>query len=474
MVEAKKIAKSVVFVHPDLGIGGAERLVIDAAVGLQSQGHKVTIFTSYCNKTHCFEEARDGTLDVRVRGDSIFPSSIAGRLNILCAILRQLSLVASTSIFSTELSTVQPDVFFVDQLSACVPFLRLLFPRARILFYCHYPDKLLIRQEAGLIAKVKGIYRVPFDAFEGWSTACSDAVVVNSKYTRSVVKQTFASLKKRELRVVYPCVDTSAKSAQSVVDSSSEPWSDKKLLLSINRFERKKNLALAVKAFAGLSHDERSKARLVLAGGYDPRNVENAAALDELKDLASSLDINHATLTTPTFESGWLDPEYANTGLYFALSVPSDLRDRLLRSASILIYTPTNEHFGIVPLEAMLASVPVLATNTGGPLETIYDGRTGWLVSPDKVEKWTDVMRKALIPSSEGNLRTMGERGRERVLNEFSQTKMTEVLDAEMAKLCGSWGARPPVLTAGVIGLLLAVIIALAAAAVAGFAIVGG
>jgi alpha-1,3/alpha-1,6-mannosyltransferase len=53
--------RSIVFVHPDLGIGGAERLVIDAAVGLQSIGHKVTILTSYRNKNHCFEEARDGT-----------------------------------------------------------------------------------------------------------------------------------------------------------------------------------------------------------------------------------------------------------------------------------------------------------------------------------------------------------------------------------------------------------------------------
>lgn len=52
--------KSVVFVHPDLGIGGAERLVIDAAVGLQSCGHKVTILTSYRDKKHCFDEARDG------------------------------------------------------------------------------------------------------------------------------------------------------------------------------------------------------------------------------------------------------------------------------------------------------------------------------------------------------------------------------------------------------------------------------
>ena len=62
----------IAFIHPDLGIGcltprsaklivgGAERLVIDAAVGLQARGHRVTIYTSHCDKTHCFDEARDG------------------------------------------------------------------------------------------------------------------------------------------------------------------------------------------------------------------------------------------------------------------------------------------------------------------------------------------------------------------------------------------------------------------------------
>ena len=52
--------RNIVFFHPDLGIGGAERLIIDAAVGLQELGHKVTIFTSHCDPQHCFEEARDG------------------------------------------------------------------------------------------------------------------------------------------------------------------------------------------------------------------------------------------------------------------------------------------------------------------------------------------------------------------------------------------------------------------------------
>ncbi|GAV04360.1 hypothetical protein RvY_14648 [Ramazzottius varieornatus] len=37
----------VVFVHPDLGIGGAQRLIVDAAVALQTKGHNVRIVTSH-------------------------------------------------------------------------------------------------------------------------------------------------------------------------------------------------------------------------------------------------------------------------------------------------------------------------------------------------------------------------------------------------------------------------------------------
>ena len=59
--DQRKETHNIVFFHPDLGIGGAERLIIDAAVGLQELGHKVTLFTSHCDPQHCFEEARDGT-----------------------------------------------------------------------------------------------------------------------------------------------------------------------------------------------------------------------------------------------------------------------------------------------------------------------------------------------------------------------------------------------------------------------------
>ncbi|CAN6561096.1 unnamed protein product [Malus baccata var. baccata] len=44
-----------------------------------------------------------------------------------------------------------------------------------------------------------------------------------------------------------------------------------------------------------------------------------------------------------------------------------------------VLYTPKDEHFGIVPLEAMAAHKPVIACNSGGPVETVKNGETGFL-----------------------------------------------------------------------------------------------
>ncbi|KIH48215.1 hypothetical protein ANCDUO_21718 [Ancylostoma duodenale] len=48
----------VTFLHPDLGIGGAERLVVDAAVALQQKGHVVKIVTNQFEPSHAFKETQ--------------------------------------------------------------------------------------------------------------------------------------------------------------------------------------------------------------------------------------------------------------------------------------------------------------------------------------------------------------------------------------------------------------------------------
>lgn len=57
-------------------------------------------------------------------------------------------------------------------------------------------------------------------------------------------------------------------------------------------------------------------------------------------------------------------------------------RALLLAAATAVLYTPQREHFGIVPLEAMAAGRPVIACDSGGPRESVVDGRTGLLCEP--------------------------------------------------------------------------------------------
>jgi alpha-1,3/alpha-1,6-mannosyltransferase len=377
---------------------------------------------------------------VRVRGNTLVPSTISGRFAILCAILRQVHLILQIALFSDELQQLSPTAFFVDQLSAGIPLLRLLQPRPRVIFYCHFPDKLLSKK-GGLL---KALYRGPFDWLESWSTGCSDTIVVNSNFTKGIFGEAFPTLKHRQPAVVFPCVDVSGKDSKG---RHAPTWKDTKVLLSINRFERKKDVALAIKAYAGLSPEERKGTRLVIAGGYDPRVAENVATYTELCELADSLSLKHATAKSVDSAIHVSN----DIAVLFLHSVPNAFKDSLLSTSRLLVYTPLNEHFGIVPLEAMLAGTPVLAANQGGPTETVISGQTGWLRDVNKLQDWTEVMRIALEDGhGEQRLREMGKWGKERVVAEFSKEKLAQRLDSEIEAMLRK-EIRPPLLPFGLV-----------------------
>lgn len=206
--------------------------------------------------------ASQGTLDVRVRGNTVVPPSIFSRFSILCAILRQIHLVYQIHT-NGELATIRPDAFFVDQLCAGLPFLQYFRPSAPILFYCHFPDLHLVQ---GRDQWLKSLYRKPFDLIEQFTMAYADAIAVNSKFTRGVVGRTWPRLaKEKELTVVYPCIDIRPQKEEDEKAVGLD-WKNERIILSINRFERKKDIALAIKAFAGLSKEQRKGVKLVVAG----------------------------------------------------------------------------------------------------------------------------------------------------------------------------------------------------------------
>ena len=73
--------------HPDLGIGGAENLIINLALALELKNYKVKIYTPHFDPNRCFEECKK--LDIEVKGNW-FPRTIFGRFIALCAYIRML------------------------------------------------------------------------------------------------------------------------------------------------------------------------------------------------------------------------------------------------------------------------------------------------------------------------------------------------------------------------------------------------
>lgn len=341
----------VLFIHPDLGIGGAERLVVDAALALQKSGHSVQFLTNHHDPDHCFEETRDGTLNVETVGDWL-PRTIFNRFAAACAYLRMLYATLYTTFVLSRKKEF--DVIFVDSISFGIPILKFAANSPKIVFYCHFPDMLMATQDGSVLRK---LYRFPLNLAEELTTKLADVILVNSKFTRRVFRETFKRIHVMPT-VLYPSLNTKYFDSTVVTDFDSNDLklsSDSVVFLSINRFERKKNIPLALNAFKELekhlSKTNFERCHIVIAGGYDKRVIENVEHFEELEKLADKLEIKEKCTM---------------------LQSPSDkFKLWLLQRCDALLYTPSNEHFGIVPIEAMYMKKPVIACNSGGPTETV-------------------------------------------------------------------------------------------------------
>ena len=123
------------------------------------------------------------------------------------------------------------------------------------------------------------------------------------------------------------------------------------------------------------------------------------------------------------------DPRLASA-VTLRRNVTDGERSELLASCAAVVYTPSDEHFGIVPLEAMAAGRPVIAVCSGGPCETVIHGSTGWLCQPSAsaFAAAFDKVRRLARTDGGAGLRAMGDAARRHVEASFS-------LDAFGAKL---------------------------------------
>ena len=315
----------VAFIHPDLGIGGAERLILDAARAVKLSNPETSIWTTRYDPKRAFKDASD--FEVHVHGNYI-PRNIFGIFSIFFSLLRFLWLTIVCAFKS------KADIFIVDQISAWLPILRLICPKAKIIFYCHFPDLLLANHSS-----FRKIYRLPFDWIEKFGIKRAHMILVNSKFTAGMTSKYLGI---SNVDVLYPCVDCSHKVDRVKPESP--------VFLSLNRYERKKNHALAIEALSEVVK-KYSNAKLIIAGGYDTKVAEN---VENEKELQAIVNYNHL-----------------ENNVQLLKNISDEEKWKLTGSCTAVIYTPQNEHFGIVPIEALSVGVPVIGCNSGGPLETI-------------------------------------------------------------------------------------------------------
>jgi glycosyltransferase involved in cell wall biosynthesis len=163
---------------------------------------------------------------------------------------------------------------------------------------------------------------------------------------------------------------------------------DARILLAVSRLEHQKGVDVAIEALRAVREDH-PRAELVILGEGPQRA--------ELERLAESLDV-------PVHLPGRV-PDVA----------------AWLRRADVFVHPARWEGFGLAVLEAMLAGLPVVASDVSSLPELVVDRETGLLVPRDDPAALARAVSTALADPQ-----SYGERGRARARSQFSVAAMAE------------------------------------------------
>ncbi len=253
-----------------------------------------------------------------------------------------------------------------------------------------------------------GGYRVS-SWVERTAIEAADAVIAVSSGMRHDVLRTYPALDPGRVHVVrngidtdvwYPTppADTDSVLAELGVDLS------RPIVAFVGRITRQKGVAHLVAA----AHRFSPEVQLVLCAGA-PDTPEIAAEVSSaVAELAR-----------------------ARTGVFWVREMlPINKIREILSAATVFVCPSVYEPLGIVNLEAMACSTPVVASDVGGIPEVVADRQTGLLVHYDADDPRFFEMRLAdavnsLVAEPE-TARKYGEAGRQRCIAEFSWAHIAE------------------------------------------------
>lgn len=251
-----------------------------------------------------------------------------------------------------------------------------------VLWYCHTPNR-----EAFDLYEWRMKRRNPVQKAMFWTAIqafrkMESQIVPEIEYIFTNSKNSQARIKKylnREAEILHPGIEPSEFSCKDY----------EKFFFYPSRIVPEKEIEYAMEAFKLFSSKNKGW-KLVISGSVSER-PEHIAYLRKIRAMASQ-DIEIFTNITD-----------------------EKLKD-LYSRCFLVLYTPVNEDFGLVPIEAMASWKPCIARNEGGPRETIEDGKDGFLVnSPGEMAK-----RMEQLANKPELAEEMGGIGRKKAIRDFT------------------------------------------------------
>jgi starch synthase len=256
----------------------------------------------------------------------------------------------------------------------------------------------------------------------------ADAVIAVSKGSRGDILSCYPAIDPERVQVVYNGIDT----AEYAPDHGTEVLErlgvdpDRPSVVFVGRITRQKGVPHLLRA--ALSFDPATQ--LVLcAGAPDTPEIgaEVAAGVDRLKSERDGIF--------------WIDQMLPKTDVI-----------QLLSHATVFACPSIYEPLGIVNLEAMACEAAVVASATGGIVEVVEDGETGFLVpleqAPEDIDPidpegfaWAFAEKVNALIADPPLADAMGRAGRHRVTQHFA---WPAIADQTAAVYRGLTAAAPP------------------------------
>lgn len=217
-------------------------------------------------------------------------------------------------------------------------------------------------------------------------------VFANSTFTKDLLIHDW-SIAPARVTLMHPGVDTGYFSPAAAGDRRPGPWEGKTILLTVGRLQKRKGHDTVIRAVAELRREFPDLHYAVAGEGEERAALEN---------LARQLGVTDSVEFLGPLGDDELRKRYQHCDIFV-------LANRTIGKDV--------EGFGIVLLEAQACGRPVIAGASGGTLDTLRQGETGFLADCDTPDHLIKLLREILPdrPKREA----MGSSGREHVTNRF-------------------------------------------------------